>query len=407
MIFREKVLEMVEIERLYQHVLALEGVRHPLSAPEALDQAGQYIEDCFQQMGLPTERHQFSVVGLDEDFYNVVATLNAGEDPLQPTLLISSHFDTTPISPGADDNASAIAIMLEVARVLKALDYDKRVIFISFNLEEASSAILKRIREVGRSMGVLDDQYRFTSHRMKLASDRFQRFQYTTLLAKGSLDESDWQTFSTDVLQELPDFSSQELQFFKETNTIYQSMVSGDAFGQSFVLGSSAYADLIVQRKVSVLGLINLETIGYTSDKPHSQSFAPGTSLDMFETHGIDPELMKGDFVLVIGDDNSETLARTYYENTKRDDIDVPSVLISMPLKFEALKQSFPDLLRSDHAPFWKYDLPALMITDTANFRNPHYHTRSDTIDKLDFEFMGKVCQTTLATVLDMHNLGN
>jgi hypothetical protein len=182
-------------------------------------------------------------------------------------------------------------------------------------------------------------------------------------------------------------------------------MVKGDAFGQSFVLGSSAYADLIVQQKIPILGLINLETIGYTSDKPHSQSFAPGTSLDMFETFRIDSEIMKGDFVLVIGDDNSETLARSYFANAKQEDIDVPSVLISMPLKFEALKQSFPDLLRSDHAPFWKYDIPALMITDTANFRNPHYHTRSDTIDTLDFDFMVKVCQTTLATVIDMHNL--
>ncbi len=405
MSLREKVLEMVEIERLYQHVLALEGVRHPLSAPDALDQAGQYIENYFQQIGLPTERHQFSVDGLDEDFYNVVATLNAGEDPSQPTMLISSHFDTTPISPGADDNGSAIAIMLEVARILKALDYDKKAIFVSFNLEEASSAILKRIREMGRSMGMLDEQYRFISHRMKLASTHFQRFQYATLLAKGFLDENDWQEFSTEILQKLPDLSSQELQFFKETNTIYQSMVRGDAFGQSFVLGSSAYADSIVQQKIPILGMINLETIGYTSDKPHSQSFAPGTSLDMFETYRIDSEIMKGDFVLVIGDDNSETLARSYFANAKQEDIDVPSVLISMPLKFEALKQSFPDLLRSDHAPFWKYDIPALMITDTANFRNPHYHTRSDTIDTLDFDFMVKVCQTTLATVIDMHNL--
>ncbi|MHA1966552.1 MAG: M28 family peptidase [Candidatus Hodarchaeales archaeon] len=405
MSLREKVLEMVEIERLYQHVLALEGVRHPLSAPDALNQAGQYIENYFQQIGLPTELHWFSVDGLDEDFYNVVATLNAGEDPSQPTMLISSHFDTTPISPGADDNGSAIAIMLEVARILKVLDYDKKVIFVSFNLEEASSAILKRIRETGRSMGMLDEQYRYISHRMKLASTHFQRFQYTTLLAKGFLDENDWQEFSTKILQKLPELSSQELQFFKETNAIYQSMVKGDAFGQSFVLGSSAYADLIVQQKIPILGLINLETIGYTSDKPHSQSFAPGTSLDMFETFRIDSEIMKGDFVLVIGDHNSETLARSYFANAKQEDINVPSVLISMPLKFEALKQSFPDLLRSDHAPFWKYDIPALMITDTANFRNPHYHTRSDTIDTLDFDFMVKVCQTTLATVIDMHNL--
>jgi Zn-dependent M28 family amino/carboxypeptidase len=48
----------------------------------------------------------------------------------------------------------------------------------------------------------------------------------------------------------------------------------------------------------------------------------------------------------------------------------------------------FPDLLRSDHAPFWDKDIPAVLVSDTANFRNPHYHTEQDTPDTLDPAFL-------------------
>jgi len=59
------------------------------------------------------------------------------------------------------------------------------------------------------------------------------------------------------------------------------------------------------------------------------------------------------------------------------------------------------DLLRSDHAPFWREGIPGLMVTDTANFRYPFYHTQADTIDKLDFNFMTKACKATIATAID------
>lgn len=59
-------------------------------------------------------------------------------------------------------------------------------------------------------------------------------------------------------------------------------------------------------------------------------------------------------------------------------------------------------LLRSDHAPFWREGIPALMITDTCDLRNPHYHQKSDTIDKLDFDFICKVCQATIKTILEL-----
>ncbi len=63
------------------------------------------------------------------------------------------------------------------------------------------------------------------------------------------------------------------------------------------------------------------------------------------------------------------------------------------------------DTLRSDHAPFWRENIPALMITDTANFRYPYYHTKADTIDKLDFDFIKKITQVTIATIQYHHKI--
>jgi Zn-dependent M28 family amino/carboxypeptidase len=58
-----------------------------------------------------------------------------------------------------------------------------------------------------------------------------------------------------------------------------------------------------------------------------------------------------------------------------------------------------PDTRRSDHAPFWDLGYPAIMITDTANLRNPHYHQPSDTIETLDLDFLTGVCQGLIATI--------
>ncbi|MEK7756394.1 MAG: M28 family peptidase, partial [Planctomycetota bacterium] len=59
-----------------------------------------------------------------------------------------------------------------------------------------------------------------------------------------------------------------------------------------------------------------------------------------------------------------------------------------------------PDTRRSDHAAFWHYGYPAVMLTDTADFRNPHYHRPTDRLDTLNLEFMEKVAQAVTASVL-------
>jgi len=61
--------------------------------------------------------------------------------------------------------------------------------------------------------------------------------------------------------------------------------------------------------------------------------------------------------------------------------------------------EAMPDTRRSDHASFWDAGYPAVVLTDTANFRNPHYHRETDTVDTLNLEFLSNVAATVVATV--------
>jgi hypothetical protein len=58
-----------------------------------------------------------------------------------------------------------------------------------------------------------------------------------------------------------------------------------------------------------------------------------------------------------------------------------------------------PDTRRSDHAPFWDAGYKALMVTDTANMRNPHYHKSSDRLETLDLDFLTNVCQGLISGI--------
>jgi hypothetical protein len=69
---------------------------------------------------------------------------------------------------------------------------------------------------------------------------------------------------------------------------------------------------------------------------------------------------------------------------------------------FFGMERLFADLNRSDHAPFWRAGIPAMMWTDTANFRNPNYHLASDTPDTLDYDFMADVTRLALARTVSL-----
>lgn len=122
------------VERLREHVRAIEGERHPWSSPEALKAAAQYIRGSFEDLGLEVGADSFSFRGVSHD--NIVA-IKEGEDPSVPRVLIGAHYDSVQGTPGADDNASGVAALLETARLLGPESHTATIEFVAFNLEES------------------------------------------------------------------------------------------------------------------------------------------------------------------------------------------------------------------------------------------------------------------------------
>ncbi len=111
----------------------LEGERHPKSSPEALEEAAGYIHECLDWSGLEPRYDPFTFRGAT--YKNVVAEVE-GEDPDAARVLVGAHYDTVRGTPGADDNASGVAVLLEAARILAAERHRGPVELVAFNLEE-------------------------------------------------------------------------------------------------------------------------------------------------------------------------------------------------------------------------------------------------------------------------------
>ena len=218
-------------------------------------------------------------------YRNVVALPETRE----PITLICAHYDTVPNSPGADDNASALAVMLAAAR--RQLP---NVGFVAFNREEDG------------------------------------------------------------------------------------------------MLGSSDFVRWLGAEKPFTIGAVHvLEMVGYTDPRPGSQRVP----------HFL-PKVMvprdRGDFIAIVGVGSGWSLANRVHRAASGA-LGVPPVLtLQAP---GALLGWAPDLGRSDHLPFIQQRLPAVMWTDTAEFRTPHYHTRTDTADTLDFSFMAEVLALLVKSV--------
>ena len=266
--------------RLEADVRALAVVRHPVAAPAALSAADDYVALALGAAGLRVERQLFEWGGAE--FHNVVATRD-GADAARPWVVIGAHFDTRAGSPGADDNASGVAAMLEVARMLRAEPLPATVQFVGFNLEE---------------------------------------------------------------LQRKP---------------------------HHYALGSRAYARWLRSRGQDVAGALVLEMLGFTHER---QGAPPGARL-------FSDVPREGNFLSAVGDRGSRALLAAFERSAGAH---LPVVGLTVPLRGWLL----PDTRRSDNARFWDEGYPALMVTDTADFRNPHYHLASDTPDTLDYGFLAR-----------------
>jgi len=275
--------------RLEADVRSLAVVRHPIAAPEALKEAEDFVALELGAAGLRVERQLFEWRGAE--FHNVLATRD-GADPSRPWLVVGAHFDSRPRTPGADDNATGVAAMLEVARLLRRVPLAATVQFAGWNLEE---------------------------------------------------------------LQALP---------------------------LHYALGSLAHARMLRAARRPLAGVLNLEMLGYTSGR---QKLPAGVRWVKRMPQG-------GCFLGAVGDWGSRELLDAF-EHAARSH--VPVVPLAVPLRGWLV----PDVRRSDNARFWDEGFASLLITDTADLRNPHYHRASDTPETLDWEFLTRSTAAVAATV--------
>ena len=160
------------------------------------------------------------------------------------------------------------------------------------------------------------------------------------------------------------------------------------------LVGSSAFIESAVD-KSAYAGLYNLEMVGYTSG-PGTQGHPPGFHLILPGVYErVRQRDFRGDFIAIVAQGSGIEMARRFADAAGRwvPNLSVLNIEVNYTLPILA------DIFRSDHAPFWAAGVPAVMVTDTAEFRNPNYHQATDTLDTLDFEFMGNVTRALIATL--------
>ena len=148
--------------------------------------------------------------------------------------------------------------------------------------------------------------------------------------------------------------------------------------------GSKHHVRTLMENSLSIEAAYIFEMIGYTSTEKNSQK-SPIRIPGIFNPPKI------GDFILVVGNLNSVNYAKGFIESAKRSELNFYDA--------KRIGALFKDSARSDHKPYWDAKIPAVMITDTANFRNPHYHKHSDEDDTLNFDFMAQTIEAMAKTL--------
>lgn len=280
--------------RLGAHIGALTeaGPRHPENPP-GIAAALDYLTSTLACYGYQAHQHHY---GEQDHQVNVIAELGTGQG--SGILDLGAHWDTVAGSPGADDNASGAAGLLEIAR-----------------------------------------------------------------------------EFSTE-----PPVQPVRLCFFAEE----------EAGG---LPGSTAHVEASLQRGEEVAAAMVLEMIGYRDLRFGSQQL-PQQAAQLLESAGATvPD--RGDFIAMVGDTAAGELVLALRDAAERLEPELPALPLVVPAG------ALGDAARSDHATYWRAGIPGIMITDTANFRNPHYHRPTDTPETLDLDFAAQAAEMVIAAVRD------
>lgn len=275
-----------------KHIQALAGQigeRHVLR-PAALSDAADYITAAWRDQGYAVVAQIYDVSGI------ACANLEAirhGTTQADRILLIGAHYDTVPGSPGANDNASGVAALLELSRLFAQVTPALTVRFVAFVNEE-------------------------------------------------------------------PPFFMTERQ------------------------GSKIYATAARGRGDDIRVMLSLETVGYYSDLPGSQHYPPLFRL-------FYPS--RGDFLAFVSNFRSLAVTRQLARSFSRQS--------DAPLEYAAAPSFIPGVSWSDHRSFWKCGYRAFMVTDTAFYRYPFYHSPEDTPDKLCYPALARNIQGLYLALAD------
>lgn len=264
--------------RLVAHLEQVVGDRNPYFASANHFFVQQYIQQEFSRWGQFTG-HTFKHRG--QQHTNWVLNL-PGRDPHRPPILVGAHYDSVPGSSGADDNATGVAVLLELARAWAEQPGKSPLRLIAFDLEELG------------------------------------------------------------------------------------------------FVGSHHYARDLHQRGEALGLMLSLEMLGYCCHQPHSQKYPPGLER-------IYPN--QGNYIAQIGPWQSIPTMVSLWWGFRA------AGVRSQWLPVVNQGKAVSDTRRSDHVPFWDLGYPAILVTDTADLRNPHYHQATDTLDTLDVGFLAQVCQ--------------
>ena len=146
-------------------------------------------------------------------------------------------------------------------------------------------------------------------------------------------------------------------------------------------MGSRVYARMARAQKEKIDGMICLEMVGYTCHEPGCQDYPfPLMFMDY-------PK--EGNFIGIVNNFKSRNFARRLMEQFKKNK-QLPVIKVTVPFNGWVM----PAVRLSDHASFWDKGFNAVMVTDSAFYRNPYYHSPADTMDKLDFAYMAELVQS-------------
>jgi hypothetical protein len=268
-------------DHLREHVDILAGQigERNLAHYEKLEAAAAYIRKKLEEQDYKVSEDDYTIQG--KTCRNLYVTLDATQG--KGFVVVGAHYDSVAGSPGANDNGSGVATLLELARIMKSQATAKSIIFAFFPNEEPP--------------------------------------------------------------------------YFQTDN-----------------MGSVQFARGLKRDYLDISAMISVETIGYYSDRSGSQKYPSGISSFYPNT---------GNFIGFVSDLHSRPLLRTALAEF-RSSTHFPSEGATLPAWVEGVGYS-------DHWSFWQIGVPAIMVTDTAPFRYPYYHTANDTPDKLDYDKMARV----------------